>query len=190
MITVDEIRNRLENTLTPKRLTHSLNVMNTAVEMSKVYGENEKNAAVTGLIHDCARDICGEEIFRLCEKFNIAIDDVTRVQPKLLHGHIGAQIARLEYGISDESILKAVFYHTLGHENMSMLEKIVFIADYIEPGRDFPEVDKIRKKAENSLEKALIVGFESTILLLISKKQRIYPLTILARNALLEEISK
>ena len=96
---------------------------------------------------------------------------------------------KTQFGIHDEEILDAIRYHTSGRDQMTLMDKIVCLADYMEPGRDFPGVDLIRELAERSLEKALVAGFDSTISFLLAKGKRIYPLTILTRNDLITQIN-
>lgn len=182
---VEEIKDRLETSLTPKRFIHSINVMNTAVKIALKHGEDDKKAATAGLLHDYARDIRGADILRLCEKYDIAVDNITRMQPELLHGPVGAYLVREEFGITDEVILNAISYHTTGRENMSTMEKIIFVSDYVEPDRVFPGVDDIRKIAFYDLEKALVMSFDSTIKFILKKGALIHPDSVKARNYIL-----
>jgi predicted HD superfamily hydrolase involved in NAD metabolism len=182
---LESTKKRLQYSLTPKRFAHSLNVMETSVKLADKLGEDREKAKVSGLLHDCARDIRGNELLKLCERFDIALDGVTRFQPDLLHGVVGSQIARLDYKINDESILNAIKYHTTGREDMSLLEKIVFIADYIEPGRSFPGVDDIRKIAYEDIDTALIMGLGRTIQYIAAKNVLMHLDTIKARNYLI-----
>jgi predicted HD superfamily hydrolase involved in NAD metabolism len=109
---------------------------------------------------------------------------------ELWHAHVGAWAVSREHGIEDAEVLDAIRYHTSGRENMTRLDKIVCLADYIEPGRDFPGVSKMRKLAEHSMEEALVAGFDSTIGLLVERGRRIFPLTVLARNDLVHQLNK
>lgn len=181
-MTIEEIKNNLKWQLSSKRFEHSLGVMACAVQLARRYGEDEEKAAIAGLLHDCARDIKGDELLRLCERYNITIDNISRVQPELLHGPLGSKLAAEEYGIYDDAILKSICYHTTGRENMSMLEKIIFLADYIEPGREFNGVEKIRKEAFVNIDRAIVLSMDSTIKYIISKGSVIHIDTICARN--------
>lgn len=182
MMSRDEIKTKLEGSLTSKRFTHSLNVMKTSVELASKYAVNVEKCAMAGLLHDCARDIKGDELFEQCDKFQISIDEVSKAQPVLLHGPLGAAIAKTSYGITDEHVLKAIRYHTTGREEMTLLEKIVFIADYIEPGRNFPDVTKVRNMAFSDIDKAILMSLERTIMYVMSKGAPIHILTVKARN--------
>ncbi|HEY9060146.1 MAG TPA: bis(5'-nucleosyl)-tetraphosphatase (symmetrical) YqeK [Pseudobacteroides sp.] len=187
-MTIDEMRNKLEKTLSKKRFKHSLGVMYTAVDLAKIYGVDVEKAAVSGLLHDCAREIKGAEVFKACEKYGIEIDVFTRNQPSLLHGSIGAEIAREEYGIKDRSVLTAIKYHTTGRADMDMLEKIIYIADYIEPGRSFQGVEEARKEAFKDIDRTMLMALDRTINHIIEKKSYIHVDAIHARNYILEQM--
>ncbi len=185
---LEDMRKRLELVLSDKRYRHSVNVMETAVKLAVKYGEDSSKAALAGLLHDCAREIRGEEIFEACRRYDIPVDMVTRAQPELLHGSIGAELAREEYAVWDESVLDAIRFHTTGRENMSMLEKIVFIADYIEPGRNFPEVHEARKIAFEDIDMAVLNSLDRTMGYLINRGVLIHTDTVNARNSVISLI--
>lgn len=189
-MTIDEMKQKLENTLSTKRFVHSLNVMDTAKELASKYGEDEEKAAIAGLLHDCAREIKGDKIFELCSTFGIPVDYITQHQPDLLHGPIGSFLARQDYGIGDVGILRAIYSHTTGRENMELLEKIVFMADYIEPNRNFPGVDEARMDVGTDINKALVIALNRTIKHVMIKGALIHPDTISARNYLIKEYGK
>jgi len=182
---VEEIKKKLENTLTPKRFIHSVNVMKTSVELAAKHGEDAGKATIAGLLHDCARDIKGGGLFEQCERFKVSVDDLGRLQPELLHGPLGAELARSEYGINDEYVLRAIRFHTTGCSNMSLLDKIVFIADCIEPNRSFAGVEEIRRLAYRDIDASIIISLERTIRHVISKGTLIHPDTVDARNHLI-----
>jgi len=184
-MTFEEMKLKLEGVLSHKRFVHSVNVMDTAVRLASVYGEDRERAAVAGLLHDCARDIKGEEVFRLCESFGIEVDEVARFQPELLHGPLGSRIAGAEYGITDKEILEAISCHTTGRSGMGMLDKIIFLADYIEPGRRFPGVEEVRETAANDIDRAMVMALDRTIKYVITKGGLLHPDTINARNSIL-----
>ncbi|MCR4434674.1 MAG: bis(5'-nucleosyl)-tetraphosphatase (symmetrical) YqeK [Clostridiales bacterium] len=181
-MTIEQIRNKLEHELSPKRYTHSVNVMKTAIELAAKYGVDVKKAEMAGILHDCARNIKGEEALRLCRKFGIDVDNISKIQTELLHGPLGSVLAREEYGIEDESVLAAICWHTTGRENMDMLEKIIFTADFIEPGRKFAGVEDVRKQAFIDISKAVLMSLDCTIHYVIAKGALIHPATIHARN--------
>lgn len=184
-MTVEDIRARLEKTLTPKRYLHSINVMHTAVQLAQRYGEDVDKAALAGLLHDCARDIMKKDALKLCDKYGISTDEVSRLQPELLHGRLGARLAREDYGIDCPSVLKAIECHTMGSPDMDLLCRIIFVADYIEPARTFPEASDIRKTAFEDLDRAMLLGIDSTIRYILHKGGLLHPDTVETRNWLL-----
>lgn len=183
----EKIQEYLRLNLKPKRYEHSLGVRDTAVKLAKIYGVDEKKARAAGLVHDCAKYMPGNELIAIASKNNIVIDDVLRETPSLLHGAVAAIIAKDKMGIYDNNILSAIRYHTTGKENMSLMEKIIYVADYIEPMRDFPGVDRIRKEAVEDLDAALLDSFNSTIRHVIDKKELLHVNTIKGRNYLIEK---
>ncbi len=181
----EKIKERLEKMVSPQKYIHSLNVMHTAKSLCEALHEDSDRAEIAGLLHDCAKDLPDESILNLCEKYDIEVDDICRVQPKLLHGPLGAALAEDIFKIRDEAILCAISCHTMGKENMSLLDKIVFITDYIEPDRNFPGVNQIRKIVYTDINKAMIISLERTIKHIMVKGGLIHPNTIRARNYLL-----
>lgn len=181
----EKIKEQLEKMISPQRYIHSLNVMHTAKSLCEALQEDSDRAVIAGLLHDCAKDIPGESILDLCEKYDVKVDNICRVQPKLLHGPLGAALAEDVFKIRDEAVLCAISCHTTGKENMSLLDKIVFIADYIEPDRNFPGVNEIRRIVNTDINKAIIVSLERVIKHVMLKGGLIHPDTINARNYLL-----
>jgi predicted HD superfamily hydrolase involved in NAD metabolism len=181
-MTLDEIKARLVVALTPKRYAHSINVMKTSMEIAEKYGADPEKALLAGLLHDCARDISDEEILELCKKYDIITDEITREQPSLLHGQIGAFIARDSYGVTCGEVLEAIAYHTMGRSGMPILSKVVFVADFIEPARSYPGVEEIRKESQVSLEKAMLKGIDNTIGHLLDIGKVIHADTVKTRN--------
>ncbi len=184
-IVFKKYKEKLKTMVSEKRFIHSVNVMDCAVKLAEKYGADVRKAAVAGLLHDCAKGIKGEEIFRMCEKFGIETDEITRLQPELLHGCIGAKLAERDFGVTDKSILNAIYYHTTGYDNMNLLDKIIFIADYIEPGRNFSNIENIRKTVYEDLDRAIIMALDNTLAYVTSKGALIHPLSVTARNSLI-----
>ncbi|TYQ15933.1 UNVERIFIED_CONTAM: putative HD superfamily hydrolase involved in NAD metabolism [Acetivibrio alkalicellulosi] len=183
----EEIKLKLKECISEKRYIHSLNVMDTAIELALRYGQDEEKAAIAGLLHDCAKDIGIDEIFTICEKHKLNVNEVEMLQPKLLHGPVGAVVAMEEFNVHDEDILNAIRYHTLGRENMTILEKIVFIADYIEPGRDFIGIEEVREIAFEDLDKTMIISIDNIISHIIAKGVLIHPIAIDTRNDIIKK---
>jgi dihydrolipoamide dehydrogenase len=140
-----------------------------------------------GITHDYARDLSSDDLLRKAREFGIVVGRVEQAVPVLLHGPVGAVMIEKRYGISDPLILNAVRYHTTGKENMSLLEKIIYLADCIEPGRMFPGVADIRAFAYVNLDAALLSAFDTSINYLIQTGGFIHTLTIRSRNQLLKQ---
>ena len=189
MNSIDEIRDKLKRTLSPKRFDHSIHVMETSRELAEKYGAEIEEAILAGLIHDCARDLENTDTFALCRKYGIKADPIMQKQPQLLHGIIGSFLARDLFEIDCPRVLTAVAEHTMGKEGMDKLSCIVFIADYIEAGRNYPGVEKIRKAADESLEKAVVAGLDNTIGFILEKRGLLHPQTVATRNWALEQIA-
>lgn len=153
-----QLEKRLGEILPRKRFMHSMGVMTTAFSMAITFKEDYEKAAIAGLMHDCAKYMTGEEMLLECYKNDIPVKPVEKLKPDLLHAKLGAFYAKNVYNIVDEEILSAITWHTTGKPDMSKLEKIIFVADYIEPNRSsstIPELDCIRKLSFQNLEDAV-----------------------------------
>lgn len=182
---MDKIQDKLKSMISNERYNHSIGVQQTAVKLAVMYGADTIKASTAGLIHDCAKGFSDDELIEAADKYGIETNDVTRSQPGLLHGPVGSHVAREVFSIEDDEILHAIWYHTTGCKNMSLLDKIIYIADYIEPGRDFSGVDELRKSAFHSMDEAVLTALNNTIKYVIDKKQLIDMLTVEARNYML-----
>lgn len=180
-----DIQNKLKTDIGIKRFEHSLRVADTAKKLALNYDLDPEKAYLAGLIHDCAK--YNEE--RYVEKFKIDLSSypVSSIKDPVLHAFLGAEVAKKVYNIYDEDVLNAIKYHTTGRCAMTDLEKIIFIADAIEPGRDFDGVDNIRKYSYQNLNKAMLALLDNNIIFLINKNALINPLSFEARNYLIEE---
>jgi predicted HD superfamily hydrolase involved in NAD metabolism len=172
-----------------KRWKHTLGVVETAVRLAERFGGNASKAELAALLHDYAKAWPIDRQAQVIRERGLP-PELLAFDKELWHAHVGAWAAREEHGIADEEVLDAIRYHTSGRERMTLTDKIVCLADYIEPGRDFPGVNKIRRLAEHSLEEGLIAGFDTTISQLVEKGKRIFPLTVMARNGLIDEIKQ
>lgn len=184
----ENIKFILQKKLTPQRYAHSLGVQQTAEMLAKIYSTSTEKASIAGLLHDCAKDFDDDELLKYANQFDILLDGVLKHQKQLLHGVVGAEIARFEFKIEDNDIINAIKYHTTGKEDMSLLEKIIYIADYIEPSRDFPGVENLRRLALLDIDKAILMAFDHTINYVVSKGELLHPITISARNFLLLQL--
>ncbi|MFC0188106.1 bis(5'-nucleosyl)-tetraphosphatase (symmetrical) YqeK [Fictibacillus aquaticus] len=173
--------------LTEHRYIHTLGVEKAAVELAGKYGADIEKARIAAILHDYAKFRPKEEMQAIVRQSSLP-DDLLLYGTELLHAPVGAMLLEKEAGIKDKEILSAVSYHTTGRDSMTLLEKVIFLADYIEPNRIFPGVDEVRELAETSLEKASLKALQNTILFLMKQNQLIYPFTILAYNGLLREI--
>lgn len=181
---MDNFREKLIETIGQSRYNHVERVMNTAVELAKVYGADIEETKIAALLHDCAKYPQGTNLLKMVDEFDIILDDCTIKNQDLIHGPLGAKIAEIQYGVTNPNILGAIYYHTTGKENMNILEKIIYIADYIEPNRNFPGVEEIRKITFENIDDGLILSMNQTIKFLIERNKLIHPNTIMARNYL------
>lgn len=151
-----KIEKRLEKILSEKRFFHTKGVMYTAAALAMCHGADRKQALYAGLLHDCAKYLTGEEQIHQCRKYGLPVREIELQNPYLLHAKVGACFAQEKYGITDSEILSAITWHTTGKPEMSLLEKIVFTADYIEPARKTIEgLEEIRKLAFHDLDHAV-----------------------------------
>jgi predicted HD superfamily hydrolase involved in NAD metabolism len=187
MMQFEQMMATVEAQLPEKRWKHTLGVIESSVELAKRFGADPDKARIAALLHDIAKYWPAQRQREAVEADGHPAGlDTLQYDKPLWHSHAGAYVARTEFGIEDEEILDAIRYHTSGRIGMTLLEKVVCLADYIEPGRDYPGVEELRKLAETSLERALLAGFDGTIMHLIETGKRIYPLTVLSRNDLLQ----
>lgn len=181
-MTIDEMRDKLQLALTEKRFNHSLGVMQTAVGLARHYGADVTKTAVAALLHDCAKNYSKSEMFDLCDRYGVELDEISRSSTGLIHGFLGAVIAEKYYGVSDPEIYDAIYYHTIGKPDMSLITKIVYIADGIEPNRNYDGVDRIREVVYEDIDRALLLQIDSTLRSVISKGGLIHSNTIDTRN--------
>ena len=168
----------MEKALDPKRYEHTLGVAYTAAALAMRYGEDINNAILAGMLHDCAKCLTNEKRLIICEKYNIAINDAERKNPYLLHAKVGSFLAMKKYGVTDKDVINAILNHTTGRPGMSLLEKIIWIADYIEPGRkQAPNLALIRKLAFEDLDQAFLTALRDTLEYLHAGKMEVDNMT-------------
>ena len=173
-----KIKKKLKNELDESRYEHTIGVMDTAACLAMRYGADLTQALVAGLLHDCAKCIPNDKKLKLCRKNGIEVTPFEEKAPFLLHAKLGAWMAEHEYHVSDPAILSAIACHTTGKPDMSLLEKIVFIADYIEPGRNkAPGLPEIRRLSFTDIDQALIRILSDTLDYLASSNDPIDPTT-------------
>jgi nicotinate-nucleotide adenylyltransferase len=166
------IRKQIKSSMPGPRFLHTVGVENTAACLAMRYGADMNLAALAGLLHDCAKNLSKEEMLSECEKSGLTIRDVERRQPHLLHGRLGAYYAKTRYGIDEDSVLDAITYHTTGRVGMTLLEEIIFIADYIEPSRkEIPGLSEVRRLAFVNLSEAIYLTLKNTLEYLEAQKK-------------------
>ena len=181
-MTYEMMDKKLKETLSPKRYAHSKGVEETAEILARIWGADVNKAKAAGLLHDLAKNIDTDLAKNLIG--TLTTDKEILSCPGLWHGIIGASLLKTEYDIDDPEIFDAVYYHTTGKENMSLLCKIIYVADLIEPGRDsyLPWAKDCRKLAEENIDKAVLFVTDKTIESLISRGEHINPLAIKIHN--------
>jgi predicted HD superfamily hydrolase involved in NAD metabolism len=189
MISYDELAASVQGEMPLKRWIHTQGVITTSIQLAEKFDADPDKARIAATLHDVAKFWPIERQREVIMGEN-AQNDVLLHDPQLWHAHAGAIIAEQKYGILDPDILHAIRYHTSGRVGMSLLEKVVCLADYIEPGRDFAGVEQLRILTQSSLEQALIRGLGGTIVALTEKDKPIYPLTVFARNDLIQQINR
>lgn len=166
-----------------KRIPHVLGTEQEAIRLAERYGADVEKARIAALLHDCTKKLDMESQLALCDHYGIQLDELEQVSLKLLHSKTGAALARDVFGV-DEEIYNAIWWHTTGHANMTLLEKIIYLADYIEPSRDFPGVDKLRSVCYKDLNEGLLLGLEMTIREMTDMGNPVHRATLEARDAL------
>jgi len=175
---IRKIRKAMEKNLDPKRYDHTLGVAYTAGALAMRYGEDTNKAILAGMLHDCAKCLSNEKRIGICEKHNLFITEAEHKDPFLLHAKVGSFLAEQKYDVCDQDVLNAILNHTTGRPGMSLLEKIIYIADYIEPGRkQAPNLDELRRLAFENLDEALLKILEDTLEYLNQSKQQIDQMT-------------
>lgn len=173
---------KLKAVLDPERFNHSLRVEKIALVLARKYRVSTKKASLAALLHDYARQYDRPGLLRQAAKFKLCLDPVSRSEPKLLHAELSALLAKRDFGISDKDILGAISKHTIGAPRMTRLEKIIYLADHIEEGRNFSGVAKVRRLAQRDLDKAVLESTANMLKMLLAKGLPIHPGTIETRN--------
>lgn len=175
---INDIRKKLKKELDKDRFEHTMGVMYTAGCLAMAYEYPIEKAMMAGLLHDCAKCLPNEEKLELCNKFGISVNSAEMENKSLLHAKAGAILAKEEYGIKDFEILHAIRVHTTGEPDMNLLDKIIYVADYIEPGRDkAPDLTYIRKLAYQDIDKCVARILYDTLNFLNEKKGNVDPTT-------------
>ena len=176
-LSMEELETEVVSLLNPNRVAHVLGCRDCAMELARLYGENEVDAARAGLLHDITKAIDGPLQLTLCAEYGIVLDTFSQRFPKTLHALTGSLVAQRIFG-ENERVVSAICHHTTGRADMTLLEKIIYIADYVERNRDFPGVEEMRQLAYTDLDKAVLMGLESAVAHVRRPGQDLAPATI------------
>lgn len=185
---LDSIYQAVQQELPKSRWEHSLRVVDTAVKLAEIQGMSIHRVKVAAILHDYCKYWPESELLHWMKQGKYP-DDYLRYN-KVWHAFVGAEVARAKFSIEDEEVLDAIRFHTSGRPGMTLIEKIIYLADYIEPGRSFVGLDEVRDLAQVNIDEALLKAIENTIITLIKRKQRVFPLTLHARNDLVDQIAR
>lgn len=184
---IEKIKKDLIENISMDRYEHTLRVVKTCEKLAEIYGVNLEKTTLAALLHDSARFTSKEKMYKLAEKFDILKDENFIYNSALIHAHLAAEIAKEKYAIVDEDVLNAIKYHTTGRENMTLLEKIIFIGDYIEPSRKFEGIDKIRALAYKDIDKSVLLALNTSLKFLIENDKLVSEYSLKSRNYLMIE---
>lgn len=176
--TLNKMRKKVKRYLDKERYEHTIGVMHTTGCLAMRYGADMESALIAGLLHDCAKCLSNEEKIRLCRKYHLDISEAEMANPGLLHAKLGAFIAWKKYHVKDKEIIRAIAAHTTGRPDMTLLDKLLYIADFIEPGRDeAPNLPEVRALAFTDLDACLFRILEDSLSYLSTKGAAIDPMT-------------
>lgn len=178
----EDLLSKIKAVMSDKRFNHVLGVEQTAIELAERYGYDKEKAGLAGLLHDYAKEISDQEFLDLIDKYNLD-PELKKWGNNVWHGMVGIYKIQEDLGVTDKDILHSIKTHTVGSSQMSLLDKIVYVADYIEPGRRFPLVEEARAIAKESLDKAVAYETVHTVEHLAHQAFPIFPQTIETYNA-------
>lgn len=191
-ISTDAVKDWLKTNLSDERYRHSLGTANCAKELAEKFGLDSERAYIAGLLHDCAKCFSAEKLLEIINE-HLEVNKAEMMNYKTLHAPVSAYYAKNEFGVTDDEILSAIRWHTLGKINMSTFEKIIFLADKIEPEtRDKSYCDDVRDvlNEKDGLDKALLICYKETIKSLVKRNLHICPVTVEIYNILLSSTCK
>lgn len=183
---IEKYRDEIVFLIGEKRFEHTLRVADEAQRLANRYGVDIEKAKLAGLFHDCAKIRDLDLLLEKCREYNLELTHDMHFSPQIIHSFLGAEIAKKRYGIDDEEVLNAIRFHTTGRANMTMLDKVIYLADYIEPMRNFNGVERARKLSYEDIDLAMLESLNNTILFLAKDMNYIARYTFDARNYLLE----
>lgn len=182
----EQLKQTVTELLKENRVNHVLGCAETAVRLARLWGADEHDAYRAGMLHDVTKALDGDLQWTLCVKLGIAVSDFSRENPKTLHAITGAHVAELVFG-ENPAVFAAIYSHTTGCAGMDTLQKIIYIADYIEPNRDFEGVEELRRLAVTDLDKAVKMGIEMSVAVLRQQGRQISPDSVEALKDLEKE---
>lgn len=190
MQTLEQIKAHLADVLSEKRFIHTIGVAETAEKLAVRWGVDPERAYLAGLVHDCAKEMHIQKALEILKDSEYELDGTEESFPALLHAPVGACLAKSQFGIEDEEILNAVRYHTTGRVGMTLLEKIIYVADFIEPNRQYPEAEMVAEIAMQDIDAAVLFEADAVIKFTIDRGKAIHPVTVIARNSFLKKEGK
>ncbi len=181
----EEFKSLIKGKLKESRFVHSLNVADSAKELALLYGCDEEKAYTAGLLHDVMKNASEKEQLNAINKAGWQLTDCEKANPKLWHAVAGAAFMKTELGIEDNDLIEAVRYHTTARRKMSVLEKVIYVADFVSADRNYPEVEEVREASKQSLEKAMMLGLEFCIQEIAKRRQILHPDSVDAYNEII-----
>jgi predicted HD superfamily hydrolase involved in NAD metabolism len=186
----EQLETALASQIKGERLAHVYRVLDAARDLAARYGAPLPQVEVAALMHDYAKAMRPEVLLAEARRRNLVIDPAEEAQPHLLHGPVAAALLQEQGLVTDAAVLDAIRWHTTGRAGMSLLEKVIWLADYIEPGRKFPGVEEIRAAAQADLDRALLMALEQTIIFVLQRGWPLHLSTVHARNWLLGQVAR
>jgi len=186
----EELKTLMRERFSKKRYKHLLGAAMVAKSLANHWGADETLAVQAAFLHDYAKIYNGEELLAMAEARHLVTNPIYRQYPELLHAKIGAVLVKEELGLDDPELLSAITAHCYGGETMNLMDKIIYIADYIEPNRIFEGVDDVRKMAFENLNRALLMAIEGTFKHIMERELPIHITSVMIRNALLIELAE
>lgn len=186
MVKREQLIAYLQKKLSPERLNHCCRVEETALQLAQEWAVDLGKVSQAALLHDICREHPEDSLLQLASKFGILIDEIEGTEPLLLHGFVGAALVKMDLEITDREVLEAISYHVTGAPGLSSVGQAVFVADFIEPGRNFEAARRLRAQWVNLSQEQLLLGvYNSTLAYLIAANMTIHPLSVAGRNELI-----
>lgn len=182
---IEWMKEKLKEKLLSQHYEHSLRTAETAARMARAFGVNEEKAYIAGLLHDYAKSMGGEELISRARELGLKVNEVELATPYLLHAPVGARLIESELGVSDKEIIASIENHTTGSPSMTRLDKIIYVADMVEPGRPYPGLDELRRIALDDLDEVFKESYTHSLAYLLRARKLIHPITVEVWNKLI-----